>query len=80
MKVVYILAAMMLIGIILIMVSSYKVFSAMQTYPGIHKKAPVVMDPQGRSYVVMSYLGLTLFVVGAIGSIFALFQIMTRRF
>jgi len=82
MKIVYLLAALMLIGIILMSVASYKVFSSMQPQgAGIHRKsAPVSLDPQSGMYVVVSYLGLTLFVVGAIGSIFALFQVMNRRF
>jgi len=89
MRLLYILSAMVIIGILLISISSFKVFSAVQQknsaiskrYPGVHRKVqPTAVDPQTRMYVGISYLGITLFVVGSLGAIVVLFQNINRRF
>ena len=89
MKLLYILSAMVIIGILLISISSFKVFSVVQQknsafskrYPGVHRKAqPVPVDPETRMYVGLSYIGITLFVVGSLGAIIVLFQNINRRF
>ena len=82
MKILYILAVLMLIGIFLMFVSSFKVLDTMQANKlsrFTRMKAPVAVSPLTRAYVVAGYLGMTLFVVGALGSVFVLFQIMRGR-
>lgn len=90
MKVLYILSAMIIIGILLISVSSFKVFSAVQQkqstvskrFPGARPRVQPLqpVDPQTRMYVGMSYLGMTLFIIGSLGAIVVLFQQFNRRF
>ena len=86
MKVLYILAALMMIGIILLFVCSMKVLSdlkattptrVLRTYRYRENAKPVV-KPKTQVYVIGTYLGLTFFIVGAGGSILALFQSMRR--
>ncbi|MGH9857762.1 MAG: hypothetical protein ACRD4B_07960 [Acidobacteriota bacterium] len=86
MKILYILAALMLIGIVLLFVCSVKVLTDLKAttpsrfprttrYRQISKPA---VKPKTQVYVIGTYLGLTFFIVGAAGSIVALFQSMRR--
>jgi len=84
-KIVYILAVLMLIGIFLIFVCSMKVLTDLNSSKKVSRfqrtprstQQPVV-KPKTQIYVIGTYLGLTFFVVGGIGSIIALFQAMRR--
>jgi hypothetical protein len=86
MKVLYILAALMLIGIILLVVCSMKVLTDLKaTTPTrilrstrFRQVNKPVVKPKTQVYVIGTYLGLTFFIVGAGGSILALFQSMRR--
>jgi hypothetical protein len=86
MKILYILAALMLIGIILLFVCSVKVLTDLKTttptrYPRTTRYRQIskpVVKPKTQIYVIGTYLGLTFFIVGAAGSIVALFQSMRR--
>ena len=87
MKVLYILAALMLIGIFLIFVCSMKVLTDLRANtPGsrlpqnrrFKQVQKPVVQPKTQVYVIGTYIGLTFFVVGAAGSILALFQSMRR--
>jgi hypothetical protein len=81
MKILYILAALMLIGIFLMFVSSFKVLDTLEAQKKMtrFRSKHVVVSPITKGYVVAGYLGITFFVVGAFGSIFVLFQVMNRR-
>jgi hypothetical protein len=87
MKVLYILAALMLIGIMLLVVCSMKVLTDLKATttptrlgrtPRYRPVAKPVIKPKTQVYVIGTYLGLTFFIVGAAGSILALFQSMRR--
>jgi hypothetical protein len=94
MKIVYILATLMFLGIFIVLVCSLKILndmnSSQRVYPGStawrfrqqpqrqQQKTPV--KPSTLPYVIGTYLGLTFFVVGGIGSIIAVFQVGMRRF
>ena len=86
MKILYILAALMMIGILLLFVCSMKVLSDLKaTTPTrvlrtsrYREVAKPVVKPKTQIYVIGTYLGLTFFIVGAGGSILALFQSMRR--
>ena len=75
MKALYVLATLMLIGIFLIFVCSAKVLNDLKTSPD---QQITRIQPRTQGYVIGTYLGLTFFAVGAVGSIFALFQAMRR--
>lgn len=87
MKSLYLLAAIMFAGLLMMTVSSYKVVSlvkanAAESSPAAGQgKAPApATNPNILPYVTLSYLGLTLFIVGAVGAIIAAFRAMTHRF
>jgi hypothetical protein len=79
-----VLAALMLIGIILIFVCSAKVLNDLNTSPEIRinrmrgRQIQPYVQPRTQVYVIGSYLGFTFFFAGGIGSIIALFQSMRR--
>lgn len=85
-KVLYILAVLMLIGIVLIFVCSMKVLSDLKVttptrilrIPRHRQPVNPIVKPKTQVYVIGTYLGLTFFIVGAGGSILALFQAMRR--
>jgi len=83
-KVLYVLAALMLLGIFLIFVCSAKVLNDLNSSPAVRinrmrgRAVKPVVQPSTQVYVIGSYLGMTFFVVGGIGSIVALFQSMRR--
>ena len=83
-KVLYVLAALMLIGIFLIFVCSAKVLNDLNSLPEVQinrmlgRRGQPAVQPGTQVYIIGSYLGLTFFVVGGIGSIVALFQSMRR--
>jgi len=82
-KVLYLLAAIMLIGVLLIFICSAKVLNDLNS-PQMridrlrHRDISQSVQPRTQMYVIGTYLGLTFFVVGGIGSILALFQAMKR--
>lgn len=81
MKAVYLLATLMLVGIFLIFICSAKVLNDLSTTGISRLQDPTVqpsVQPRTQAYVIGTYLGLTFFAVGAVGSIFALFQAMRR--
>jgi hypothetical protein len=83
-KLLYILATLMFLGIFIIFFCSAKVLNDFNTSPQIRinrmRGRPVQpsMQPRTQVYVIGTYIGLTFFVVGGIGSILALFQSMRR--
>jgi hypothetical protein len=83
-KLLYLLATLMFLGIFIIFICSAKVLNDLNTSPQIRinrmRGRPIErsMQPKTQVYVVGTYLGLTFFVVGGIGSILALFQSMRR--
>ena len=90
MKILYILGALMFIGIFLIFVCSLKVLNEMNVVNRTTYRRPFPVRPQNPTtptvkptmlpYVIGTYLGLTFFVVGAIGSVVAVVQVTMRRF
>ena len=81
MKILYILATLMLIGIFLMFVSSFKVLDTLEAHKKMSRfrSKTVTVSPLTKAYVLAGYVGMTFFVVGAFGSIFVLFQVMNRR-
>ena len=87
MKLLYLLAAVMFAGLVMMSVSSYKVMSvvkestpASQAPPAPGHSQPDAVNSYVLPYVTLSYVGLTCFIVGAVGAIFAAFKAMTHRF
>ena len=83
MKLLYLLALLMLVGILLIFICSAKVLNELNNPELKLNRLPSqdvgpTVQPQTQMYVIGTYLGLTFFFVGGIGSIFALFQAMRR--
>ena len=74
----------MFVGILIIFFCSAKVLNDLNTSPQIRinrmRGRPVQpsVQPRTQVYVIGTYLGLTFFVVGGVGSILALFQSMRR--
>jgi len=81
-KPLYVLGAMMLIGVLLIGVSSFKLFSTYERFHGakMTKSQARVVKVQLQPYVIAGYLGITFFVVGSAGSLVALLLTVNRRF
>ena len=94
MKTLYIMAAVMIVGLLMMSLASYKVFSVAQEakeagsservkskIPGFDR-GPEISAPASEvmPFVMISYIGLTLFIVGGAGAIFAAFKAMTHRF
>lgn len=87
MKLLYLLATVMFAGLFLMAVSSYKVMSVVKesapaapVAPSAGKSSSVTVSPDALPYVTLSYLGLALFLIGAVGAILAAFRAMTHRF
>jgi hypothetical protein len=82
-KLLYLLAILMVLGIFLIFICSAKVLNELNN-PELrfnrmhHIDVQPAVEPRTQMYVIGTYLGLTFFFVGGIGSIFALFQAMRR--
>lgn len=77
----------MLIGIVLIFLCSVKVLNDLNAVtnsrrspriPRLRQQQKPVVKPKTQIYVIGTYLGLTFFLVGGVGSILALFQAMRR--
>jgi len=83
-KLLYILGTLMFLGIFMIFICSAKVLNDLNTSPQIrinrmrHRPIEPSVKPRTQVYVIGTYLGLTFFVVGGIGSILALYQSMRR--
>ena len=92
MKILYILGTLMFLGIFMILICSLKVLNDMntpqqRTLPGTGPWSPqgkpqqkTQVRPGALPYVIGTYLGMAFFVVGALGSIVAVFQVGMRRF
>ncbi|MCI0413935.1 hypothetical protein L0222_14180 [bacterium] len=87
MKILYILAVLMLIGIVLIFLCSMKVLNDLSAVsnprrsprvPRFRQQQEPAVKPKTQIYVIGTYLGLTFFIVGGAGSILVLFQAMRR--
>ena len=87
MKVMYILGALMMTGILLIMFCSVRVLNDMNM-PNRLRMRPGGMNPRVKQpavrpstqpYVIGTYLGVTFFIVGAIGSMIAVVQVLRRE-
>ena len=76
----------MFAGLVMMTVSSYKVMSVVkESAPASPSRGPVnspanSVNQDVLPYVTLSYLGLALFIIGAVGAIFAAFKAMTHRF
>jgi hypothetical protein len=77
----------MLVGIVLIFVCSVKVLNDLKSVtdvkrspriPRFRQQQKPVVKPNTQVYVIGTYLGLTFFIVGGVGSMIALFQAMRR--
>ena len=81
MKGLFILAAVMTIGAMLMFVCSYKLLSELDTIKNVNPgKDALTLKTEMQPYVVGSYLGLTLLVAGGLGAIILLFRSWSRRF
>lgn len=74
MKGVYLLAAVVLIGIAIMLVCNYKVLGYMEAV-----KHSGSLPPESSLYITGSYLGLTLFLAGTVGAILLLLRNIGRR-
>ncbi len=81
MKGLFILAAVMLVGAMLMFVCSYKLLSELDNIkaPGPDKDA-LALRTEMQPYVLGSYLGLALLAGGGLGAIILLFRTWSRRF
>jgi hypothetical protein len=74
----------MFLGVFLIFICSGKVLNDLNSSPQIrinrmrHRPIQKSIQPRTQVYVIGTYIGLTFFVVGGVGSILALFQSMRR--
>jgi hypothetical protein len=84
MKGIYIFAIMMFLGLFIMFYSQYRVMnivgqrnitSQKTEYPALG-----VTDPEVMPYVTGSFVGLGMFVVGAIGGVIVVVKTFTRRF
>jgi hypothetical protein len=84
MKGIYIFAIMMFLGLFIMFYSQYRVMnivgqrnitSQKSEYPALG-----VADPEVMPYVTGSFVGLGMFVVGAIGGVIVVVKTFTRRF
>lgn len=80
------MALLMFGGLTLVIWSSYKAVNVlqgdeMQSSPAPAGQAPVrVANPELPRYVSFSYVGLGMFLVGAVGGILAAVKVMMHRF
>jgi hypothetical protein len=84
MKGIYIFAIMMFLGLFIMFYSQYRVMNIVgqrnvtaqkSEYPALG-----VTDPEIMPYVTGSFVGLGMFVVGAIGGVIVMVKTLTRRF
>ena len=84
MKGVYFLAIIMFLGLFIMFYSQYRVMDIVgqrnvhaqkSEYPSLG-----VADPEIMPYVTGSFVGLALFVIGAVGGIIVVVKQFTRRF
>lgn len=88
MKGIYILAIVMFLGLIIMFYSQYRVMDIVgqrnvSTGVNPHKTeypALGVADPEIMPYLTGSFVGLALFVIGAVGGIIVVVKTFTRRF
>lgn len=83
----YFLSLMMFLGLGVMIWSSYKAIDVVQengaqiqpSAPGSNG-APRTPNPEVSRYMTLSYVGLTMFLVGAVGGIIAAVKVMVHRF
>lgn len=90
MKGIYVFAIMMFLGLCLMFYSQYRVMnivgqrntSAPADAVSPKNDFPIVMinDPEIMPYISGSFVGLVLFIVGAVGGLIAVVKTFTRRF
>lgn len=80
----YFLILAMFLGLGLMIWSSYKAITVAQQNDTVPVRAPgtapAVSNPEVSRYVSLSYFGLVLFIVGAVGGIFAVVKVLVHRF
>lgn len=74
MKALYMLSVMMVVGLLVMFVSYYKLLTELGA-----SRVGAVIQPGIKTYVAINYLGLALFVIGAVGALFLLLRSFTRR-
>jgi hypothetical protein len=73
MKGITLLSGMMVVGLMVMFVSYYKLLTELgAAHPGM-------VAPGIKTYVAINYLGLTLFLIGAFGALFLLIRSFTRK-
>jgi hypothetical protein len=74
MKGLYMLSGMMVVGLLVMFVSYYKLLTELGT-----ARAGSIAQPGVQTYVAINYFGLALFLIGAVGALFLLLRSLTRR-
>jgi hypothetical protein len=84
MKGIYIFAIMMFLGLFIMFYSQYRVMNIVGQHNVTSQKAEYpslgVADPEVMPYVTGSFVGLALFVIGAVGGIIVVVKTFTHRF
>jgi len=80
MKILYVLAALILIGAMLMFFSTFKLMDVVQAAKIAkltHRPNPTLTAVH-QYYVLAGYLGMTFFAVGTVGAVIVLIQLMRR--
>ena len=82
MRILYLLGGCIFMGALLMLISSYKVFSALQGAGAtqLNKQTIHMIAPGMQPYVFCGYAGIALFSIGSIGAILVLLASVNRRF
>jgi len=84
MRGIYVFAIMMFLGLFIMFYSQYRVMNIVSQRNVASQKSEYpalgVADPEVMPYVTGSFVGLGLFVVGAIGGVIVVVKTFTRRF
>jgi hypothetical protein len=90
MKGIYVLAIIMFLGLCLMFYSQYRVMNIVEqrnvtipkdaNSPKSEFPSLGVMDPEIMPYITGSFVGLGLFVIGAVGGLIVAIKTFTRRF
>jgi hypothetical protein len=84
MKGIYLLAIVMFLGLFIMFYSQYRVMDIVgqRNVPGHKTEYPAlgVTDPEIMPYITGSFVGLAMFVIGAVGGIIVVVKTFTRRF
>jgi hypothetical protein len=77
MRALYLYGAMMVTGVLLMLASSYKVLNVLDEAKS--GGAKVAAQSGVQSYVLISYIGVGMFVLGALGAMVVVLRSMNRR-